>query len=105
MAQRKKLIRCVCDASGDKAPCCDDHKGRHHSSVEDIMKLAEVTKKGSIRDHKGGLSWRGGLPALSFFLFTKFVGRFQFSRKRGLCSLVTWPHASVFMCRSFVGAM
>jgi len=48
VAQRKKLIRCVCDASGDKAPCCDDHKGRHHSSVEDIMKLAEVVRRGDV---------------------------------------------------------
>lgn len=23
VAQRKRLIRCICDESGDRAPCCD----------------------------------------------------------------------------------
>ena len=56
MAQRKRLVRCICDESGDRAPCCDTlghgtpgTSGAvghgHHASVEDIMALADMVKR------------------------------------------------------------
>jgi hypothetical protein len=45
VAQRKKLIRCICDESEDRAPSCDDLRGRHHASVDELMTLTEVKNK------------------------------------------------------------